>query len=46
MKFKAKKEDNKTMVATWSDSDSTEYDGVAEEIANVCLMAKTKPSRR
>ena len=37
-KQKAKKEFRKAMIATWSDSDSSDSDK-EEEVANLCLMA-------
>jgi len=38
-KQKAKKEFKKAMIATWSDSNSSDSEDEEEQAANLCLMA-------
>ena len=39
-RFKPKRVDKKTMVATWRDSDSSGSESKDKEIANLCVMAR------
>ena len=39
-RFKSKREDKRAMVVTWSASDSFESESEADEIADICIMAR------